>query len=262
MAVTMKRILIVEGNTTESSALIRQHGSRPYAELFTDLLTSIQPGVTCDAIHPADGDVGAIDFAPYDGILWTGSALNAYEEAPRVTRQLALMRDAIASKVPVFGSCWGLQVFAQAMGGRVEREPHWEVPLAQGIVLHDAGRAHPMYTGKPATFDAFAVHMDAVHQAPEGSTILAANDRCAIQALAWETDGARFWGTQYHPEFDLDVMASVLRRLAQRLADDGHFTSADEALAEADRMEQGDAARSPIDPSARVAEIRNWLSSL
>ncbi len=53
--------------------------------------------------------------------------------------------------------------------------------LARKIVLNDAGRAHPMFEGKPTVFDAFTSHEDEVTHIPIASCVLAGNEFTRIQ---------------------------------------------------------------------------------
>ncbi len=56
-----------------------------------------------------------------DGWLITGSRHGVYEDHPWIPPLEQLIRDAFASHVPVVGICFGHQIVAQAMGGKVEK---------------------------------------------------------------------------------------------------------------------------------------------
>src|SRR5918993_1502731 len=113
------RILVVEGNTRparERHAAV--YGLTP-AQSYAATLQEIEKGVLCDIAHPADEGANLPDaggLQSYDGVVLTGSALNIYDLAPAVTRQIELMRAVYASGTPAFGSCWGVQVGAGAAG--------------------------------------------------------------------------------------------------------------------------------------------------
>ena len=60
--------------------------------------------------------------------------------APEVTRQIDLVRAALATGTPMFGSCWGLQVITAAAGGSVRKNPKGrEIGFGRGIRLTEAG---------------------------------------------------------------------------------------------------------------------------
>jgi GMP synthase-like glutamine amidotransferase len=58
-----------------------------------------------------------------DGWLITGSRHGVYENHPFIPRLEEFIRAAMAGGVPMVGICFGHQIMAQAMGGRVEKFP-------------------------------------------------------------------------------------------------------------------------------------------
>ncbi len=175
--------------------------------------------------------------------------------------------------MPGFGSCWGMQVMSVAPGGRVHLHPDGpEVGIARGIRLTGAGRAHPVYAGKHAAFDALCWHHDEVCTIPPGAVILAENDHSAVQALAVEDGTRSFWGVQYHPEFDLHHVAAIIEARAASLAEQGLVLHGDDAraLARDLRALQTNPARKDVvwrngitldltQPDRHRAELANWL---
>ena len=78
-------------------------------------------------------------------------------------RQVELMRRLFECGVSSFGSCWGIQIAAVALGGAVEISPQGrEVGIGRKVSMTAEGRAHPMYTGKKSVFEAFMSHSDEV----------------------------------------------------------------------------------------------------
>ncbi|NNG04201.1 MAG: type 1 glutamine amidotransferase [Inquilinus sp.] len=274
---TEPRILVVEGNTKAVRDATVEAGGRVTAELYVETLEKCFPGARCDTVRPTDTDAALADstgLADYDGIAWTGSALNIYNREPAVDRQIKLGRAALASGVPVFGSCWGLQVAVTAAGGEVAKNPIGrEFGLARKIALNEAGRAHPLYDGKASVFDAVAVHKDEVVALPAGTTVLAGNGHSEVQALEFSVPGgSTFWGVQYHPEFDLREISAIARRYGTALTEEGFFADAADAdrYAEMTAALQADPGRRDLawllgadadvlDGHVRLAEIRNWI---
>ena len=98
-------------------------------------------------------------------------------------RQIDLVRAALKTGTPLFGSCWGLQVITAAAGGSVRKNPKGrEIGFGRGIRLTEAGRKHPMYVGKLDVFNAPTVHLDEVEALPAGTTVLATNAMSSVQA--------------------------------------------------------------------------------
>jgi GMP synthase (glutamine-hydrolysing) len=122
------------------------------------------------------------------------------------------MRAALDVGLPVFGSCWGVQIAAALAGGCASQNPCGpEYGFARAIMPTQEGRNHPLLAGRPAVWDAPAIHSDAVLAPPPGSRVLAGNRLLGIQALEIRRGNGWFWGTQYHPEHDLSLLGAMLR---------------------------------------------------
>jgi len=256
----VKRLLVVEGNTAEGIKEIARHGRRALSRNYAEVLNELDKGIDCEIAQPCEDGIHALPkgtaFADFDGAVWTGSPLHINGDDPAVLNQLRFAELLYASGVPVFGSCWGLQVMTRALGGRIRKNPNGrEVGIAQNLQLNEMGRAHPMYADKANSFECFTVHLDEVEEPAPGSIVLARNEMSDVQAASIETSGGRFWGVQYHPEFDNAEMTRIFSYLGKLLIDEGTF----ESLAAADQMRKKIAQA----PSAfDRLELRNWLSSL
>lgn len=270
------RLLFVEGNTREHRAdHVADYGATP-AESYAAEIAAIAPGIISDICLPADEGANLPDGAgleAYDGIFLTGSALHIYKIEPAVTRQIELMRAIYASGTPCFGSCWGIQMGSVAAGGTVTANPNGrEVGFARRIAPTEAGRSHALLAGRPAAFDAPAIHLDTIALPPHGTTILASNAYSQVQAAEIKHNGGTFWGVQYHPEFPLKQVASILGRMVPLLIEEGFRK--DEAAAQgwladlntldADPARQDLAwahglDREVLDAERRVTELRNFL---
>ena len=267
-------ILVVDGNRAATREQQVAAGGQPSGEGYAQALQSLA-AVSCDIVRPADGEVR---FAPgsglasYDGVAITGSALNVYDGGAHIERQIELARAVFAEGTPFFGSCWGLQVAVCAAGGRVRRNPLGrEFGFARRIELTDAGRRHPMFTGKPAVFEAITVHRDDIESLPEGALVLAGNDM-GLQALEVRCGKGSCWGVQYHPEYSFSEIAATALRYGATLIEEQLF--ADRAELEAFVAELRALMRDPgdrrltwkhglgpalQDESRKLAELRNWL---
>ena len=271
------RLLFVDGNTREQRENhAAGYGTQP-AEAYAAEIAAIVPGAVTDICLPADEGANLPDGAglqSYDGIFLTGSSLHIYQIEPAVTRQIELMRAIYASGTPCFGSCWGIQMGAVAAGGSVTRNPRGrEIGFARKIAPNEAGRAHPLLAGRPAAFDAPAIHLDTVALPPGETTILASNAYSEVQAAEIRHDGGTFWGVQYHPEFPLRQVASIMQRMVPILIEEGFRANEAAAHAWLDDLRALDAqpARHDLawahgldaevlDDRRRVTELRNFLS--
>lgn len=213
MPSVMTRLLLMEGNIAERRARARSLGIRTSGEIYALSISAHFPDIAIDIVNAADPDWAIPDgrsFADYDGFVVSGSALHAYDKDFAVINQIDLLKQAAEAGLPVFGSCWGLQIAAMAGGGEVRYHPKGkEVGFARKIMPTAAGRGHPMFAHKPSVFDAPCIHYDEVLRLPEGATLLASNAHSEIQAAVIPLGKTQVWAVQYHPEYDLQQVLAV-----------------------------------------------------
>jgi len=270
------RLLVIEGNAPESLAEHVAVGGVPAHLGYSNLLRELLPGAIVDTCHPGDAAATLPEgesLAGYDGIAITGSSLHIYEGGAPVTRQIDLVRAALATGTPVFGSCWGLQVITAAAGGSVRKNPKGrEIGFGRGIRLTEAGRKHPMYVGKLDVFNAPTVHLDEVEALPAGATVLATNAWSDVQSAEFRTKGSVAWGVQYHPEYPLREVAAITRRIGTRLIEEGFFKDIADIKTFSDDLETLDRepeckrlswrhgiSKNILDRKLRVSEVANWI---
>ena len=97
--------------------------------------------------------------------------------------------------VPVLGICYGFQVMAQALGGRVGRTGTREYGHTEATLEQGGGR---LLAGTPPTQTVWMSHGDAVEEAPKGFTVTASTAQTPV--AAFEDDSRRLYGVQWHPE--------------------------------------------------------------
>ncbi|MEE7459407.1 glutamine amidotransferase [Methylorubrum populi] len=227
MTHAMLRLLIADGNDRAGRAKREAAVGQTTSQAFASVVKDLAPEVACTLVNPADAGLEAAlprgtGLAAFDGLVLTGSTLRLADGGPAVERQLALMRAAFEAGLTVFGSCWGMQVAAAVAGGEVGRNPRGpEYGFARRIAPVDDGRAHPLLAGRGSAWDAPAIHLDAVTGAPPGGRVLAANAVLDVQAIEIRRGSGLFWGTQYHPETDLDELAAMLRLSADEVVSEG-----------------------------------------
>ena len=116
----MPNILIAEGTPAVWQAERTRFGIPSNFSLFAAAAQLHRPGIRCTPLNIADGE--ALPFgtalSDFDGVMIPGSPLHIYDPTPSVTRQIDFARAAFAAGVPVWGSCWGLQLATVALGDR------------------------------------------------------------------------------------------------------------------------------------------------
>jgi GMP synthase (glutamine-hydrolysing) len=271
------RLLVIEGNSLAGRQRIAKWAGATPAESYAAVLRAIAPYAIVDICTPADGD-GTIPqpLGAYHGVAITGSALTIYQREIASLRQIDFVREVFAQGIPMFGSCWGLQLATVAAGGEVALNPAGrEVGFARKITLTPAGRDHPMHANRDVVFDAPAIHSDIVTRLPQGSIVTAYNAMSEVQAAEIRLGRGVFGGVQYHPEYGLHDVAAVIRRYGQILFTEGFFSdpaelekyAADLSTLAANEQRRDIAWRlgfgdDIMKESVRQTELSNWIASL
>ena len=145
-----------------------------------------------------DGDLP--DHTEFDGVVVTGSRSSVYWDEAWIPQLVDYVAEAADAGVPVLGVCYGHQVLAEALGGRVAGMDGFEIGYNEIRRVRD----DPLFEGIDESFTAFTTHGDAVVELPPSATLLAENDR-GVHAFR---DG-HCWGVQFHPEYDIETARDV-----------------------------------------------------
>lgn len=157
-----------------------------------------------------------------DGWLITGSRHGAYEPHGWIPPLERFVKDAYAAAVPMIGVCFGHQIIAQALGGRVEKfDGGWSVGLTD-------------YQIDGQTYAINAWHQDQVVACPEGAEVFAHTDFCKFAGLVYKD---LIWTIQPHPEYDNAFIKGLIETRGKGVVPDPVLSAAKDKLdAPTDRM--------------------------
>lgn len=273
----MSRLLLMDGNTLERQTMGLELGVRSAGMVYEQTLKRHFPDIRVDRVNAAEpGDVlpTGTSLADYDGLVVGGSALHCYDEDAEVRRQIDMVRAYADTGQPILGSCWGLQIAVIAAGGAVaESQNGREIVFARKLTLTDAGRSHPLFEGKPRSFDAPCIHLDEISRLPADAKLLCSNRHSEVQAITLPLGASEVWGVQYHPEFDLEHLHGIVRLYGEMMVDEGFFD--DQAACEDYAAVLQELAEDPVDfatqwklgvndeivdDALRSAEVVNWVN--
>lgn len=179
-----------------------------YEALFRRLLGG--QGFEFENYNVVDG-VFPGSVAEADGWLITGSKHGAYEPHDWIPPLEQFIRDAYVTRVPVVGICFGHQIIAQALGGKVEK-------FAGGWAV---GRKTYDFGGDKVALNAW--HQDQVTVRPVDAQVVASNDFCENAALVY---GDRAFTVQAHPEFEASFIDGLIRTRGRGVVPDDQLEAA------------------------------------
>jgi len=130
-----------------------------------------------------------------------------------------LLRGVVEERHPTFGSCFGYQLLAAALGGEVIHDAERGEVGAFSVELTPEGKRDPLFGELPGSFVAQMGHLDRVVTLPSGVQNLVRSELCPYQALCVE--GARIWATQFHPELDQGANLHRYRAYIERYSPSG-----------------------------------------
>ncbi|KMW60801.1 GMP synthase [Candidatus Rhodobacter oscarellae] len=213
-----------------AEALVKEHGD--YDQIFMEFLAG--RGLRFTNFAVVDG-VFPIGVDACDGWLITGSKHGAYEDHPWIPPLEEFIRAAHARQIPLVGICFGHQIIAQALGGRVEKfSGGWAV-----------GRTEYDFAGRGAVA-LNAWHQDQVTALPEGAEVIASNEFCANAAF---TLGQHVLTMQPHPEIRAPYLRGLLEVRGRGVVPDALLA---EGLAQIDQ---------PVDEAPMAAMIADFFLS-
>ncbi len=193
-------------------ALIGRSGD--YADMFQRLLAD--QGLTFRTYSVVDMEFPE-SVEDCEGWLMTGSRHGAYEDHPFIPPLEDFIREAYAKAIPIVGICFGHQMLAQALGGKVEKFANgWSV----GPQVYRFG-------DDQLTLNAW--HQDQVTIRPADAEVIAGSTFCENAALVY---GDRAFSVQAHPEFDSSFVADLIETRGRGVVPDALLDEAKGKLAQ------------------------------
>jgi len=182
--------------------LIFQHIDVEHPGMFGELWR--EAGHELTAIELDEGEA-IPPLEDFDLLVVMGGPMDVWHEDRHrwlIDEKAAIRRWVKDLGKPYLGICFGHQLLADALGGKVSRMTRPEVGLTF-VKLTADGQRDPILEGFPIDIESFQWHGAEISIPPDGSTILAANDACPVQAIRW---GQHAYGFQYHCEIEVSTV--------------------------------------------------------
>lgn len=191
------RVLLIQARDEPEILLQEQECFLERCEIQQDQLISM------NVLDGTAQDINAIELAEFDALMIGGSgAYSAANDYPWMGALLALVKRAYDLSFPTFGSCWGHQVIARALGGTVEYDKELTEMGCHTIHLNDSGQQDALFKDFPQYFKANMGHHDRVVTLPPDALDLAFSATQPHQAF--KIQDKPIYGTQFHSELNAE----------------------------------------------------------
>ena len=142
----------------------------------------------CEVV-PYNAEAAALEHLDVRGFVLSGGPNSVYDEgAPHAADWV------FESGLPVLGICYGMQLLAEQLGGKVGPGREREF----GPATISASGSAPLLTGLPAELDVWMSHGDRIEELPPGFASLAVSENSPVAVMADVERG--YYGLQFHPE--------------------------------------------------------------
>lgn len=207
----MKRILVVRTGTTLDGVRARRGD-------FPDLIAAAMK-VDANDLATATVFEGEPLPDPRDvrGIVVTGSSAMVTDRAPWSVECGRWLARAVEGETPILAICYGHQLLADALGGRVDKNPRGREIGTIRVELTAAGEADPILGATDRVSSYQSTHVESVLELPPGAVHLAASAGDPLQAFR----AGSACCVQFHPEFDADVIRGYIAARVDRLRSEG-----------------------------------------
>ena len=143
--------------------------------------------VYCEVI-PYSADISKIKEKNPVGIIFTGGPNSVYEEnSPKYSNEIYELG------VPVLGICYGSQLMAYSLGGKISKADKREYGKTE-ITVEDS----LLFDGVDKKTICWMSHTDYIEKLPEGFRVTAVSETCPC--AAYENTEKKLYAVQFHPE--------------------------------------------------------------
>tara|TARA_Y100001970_G_scaffold185591_1_gene225719 strand:- start:11344 stop:12039 length:696 start_codon:yes stop_codon:yes gene_type:complete len=148
----------------------------------------------------------SFDYLNADAFIITGSKYSVYDNAKWIDNLKLKVDDIIKLGKPILGICFGHQLLASCLGGKVEKNSKgWELGSYE-ISLTKEGKTSPLFNKFNNNDIVYESHQDVVSSLPKDAIELAYSNK-GNQSFSY---GDFLYGVQFHPEFSYDVTRKLM----------------------------------------------------
>ena len=199
------RIGILEAGSVNKKLIVK-HGS--YGTMFEELFQKLIEGSSFNTVKLINGE---FPRSAFEADLWiiTGSRFGVYDNLPWLKPLKVFLEKCLEERIPIFGVCFGHQLLAEVLGGKVEKfKRGWSL----GVSKYQIDQDFSWTSNLPQKLNVYSFHQDQIVETPKGSTVIAFSNFCKNAILAYGKPNSPYAiSIQSHPEFNQEYMGDLIR---------------------------------------------------
>ncbi|WDD96950.1 glutamine amidotransferase-related protein [Thalassomonas actiniarum] len=165
-----------------------------YPDMFSKILLAVDDQLDIVYYSAVDGELPS-DINACDCYMTSGSKFGVNDELPWLNELEDFIRRLYREKKGFVGICFGHQLLARALGGKVQRsDKGWGIGVAAGEIVKQKSWMEP----KQANLSLVVSHQDQISELPADTEVLLSNEFCPYSMIQLDD---HFLGLQGHPEF-------------------------------------------------------------
>jgi len=171
------------------------HRFDPYPVMFERFLGRAGRDLEFAVYSVVRGQMPA-SISDCDGWLISGSRYGVYDELEWMFPLQDFIRELAQARVPLIGVCFGHQIIAEALGGKVVKSDRgWGV----GVQRYRIDQAHAWMRDQSTSIGLYAYHQDQIVTCPQSAAVFSSSEFCPYAGLSY---GDSIISVQAHPEFE------------------------------------------------------------
>jgi GMP synthase-like glutamine amidotransferase len=184
-----------------------------YPDAFRAVFAQHAPDITLRVYDVCHGELPQ-SLDECDGYITTGSKYSVYDDVEWIHQLAEFVRQAHHQQKKLIGICFGHQMIAHALGGKVAKsERGWGI----GIKAVELQQTKDWMQPEQQAYQLLLSHQDQVLELPAEAEILGSNDHCPVAMLMM---GRHMLGIQAHPEFTPAYAEALMDTRLERIGYD------------------------------------------
>ena len=174
-----------------------------YPDMFIKLFKAVEPNIKVETFAVVDS-IFPNTLHGFDAWLVSGSRHSTLDDLPWIHQLSELILNLVSQKQKIIGVCFGHQLIAQTLGGKVEESNKGRgIGMSTNQIYHKPN----WLTADANSFNLIVSHKDQVTLTPESAELIAGSDFCKNYLLQY---GNLIFTIQGHPEFSKSYIKALM----------------------------------------------------